>query len=609
MTESENTKITYPLDVTWLQRRQKKLRRWLKKSLTTSPVRLAILGGSTTSEVANYIELFLLDAGVNIDIYQSDYNQFYQEAMFDNEALDTFNPQIIYIHTSSVNIPSWPEPVDSDSQVNDKIENTFKYFQSVWQSLHGKYSATVIQNNFELPFSRPLGNIDASVKVGKTHFIHAVNQKFAEFAETNTNFILHDLNYLSAWFGLARWYDKTQWYAYKYAMSSDAFPELGHSISKQIMAVLGLSKKALVCDLDNTLWGGVIGDEGLNGIQIGHEGAEAQAFTEVQQYLKSLHQRGILLTVCSKNDTNNAQEGFSHPDSILSLADFSEFQANWRNKDENIEKIATSLNIGLDSLVFIDDNAIEREWVSNNLHSVEVPNIGEDVTQYITALDKANLFELVTLSAEDTSRAAMYTHNEERQKLQRSFENYNDYLKSLDMHATIVPFDNLSLARITQLTNKTNQFNLTTRRYSAQEITSFMHCPKHLCLYGRLSDKFGDNGIVSVIIGTEHEKTLTIDLWLMSCRVFKRKMEMAMFSELIRHAKARNINKLVGQYLPSKKNGLVREHYSALGFQRFSEDTDGNIRWILTLNNAQVEHDLPITIANEPLDTSNSPNA
>lgn len=596
MTESENARITYPLDIAWLQRRQKKLRRCLKESLNTPPIRLAILGGSTTSEVANYIELFLLDAGVNVDIYQSDYNQFYQEAIFDNEALNTFNPQVIYIHTSSVNITSFPEAIDSDAQVNNKIDNTFQYFQTVWGSLHSKYSATIIQNNFELPFSRPLGNIDASVKNGKTHFTHALNQKFSAYAEAHNHFILHDLNYLAAWFGLARWYDKTQWYAYKYAMSSDAFPELGHSISQQILAVLGLSKKAIVCDLDNTLWGGVIGDDGLNGIQIGQEDPQAQAYTEVQQYLKSLHQRGILLTVCSKNELENAQHGFSHPDSILSLSDFSEFKANWQNKDENIEHIANSLNIGLDALVFIDDNASEREWVANNLNSVTVPDIGRDVTQYITILDKANLFELVTLSAEDTSRAAMYGHNRARQQLQREFENYNDYLQSLEMQATITPFEDLSLSRITQLTNKTNQFNLTTRRYSAQEITAIMHSPNHLCLYGRLRDKFGDNGIVSVIIGTQHENTLTIDLWLMSCRVFKRKMEMAMFSELIRHAKARNINKLIGQYIPSKKNSLVSKHYELLGFQHFSEDKDGNTKWVLLINDAQFEHELPITI-------------
>ncbi|OEE67816.1 FkbH like protein [Enterovibrio norvegicus FF-33] len=599
MTETTNIKIAYPLDVALLQRRQKKLRRTLKASLTAPPLRVAILGGSTTSEVANYIELFLLNRGVNVEIYQSDYNQFYQEALFDNDALDAFNPQVIYLHTSSVNLTRWPVPTDLDADVSVKIADTFDDFHSVWQALHVKYQATIIQNNFELPFSRPLGNIDASAVTGKTRFTNALNARFAEYAEQDGNFILHDLNYLSAWFGLERWFNKTQWFAYKYAMSSDAFPELGHSVANQILAVVGLSKKAIVCDLDNTLWGGVIGDDGLKGIQIGHESAEAEAYTELQQYLKALHQRGVLLTVCSKNDIENAKQGFSHPDSILTLSDFSEFKANWENKDQNIEQIAESLNIGLDSLVFLDDNASERALVASNLSSVAVPNIGQDVTQYITALDKAGWFELVSLNPEDVTRAAMYAHNQERQQLQCEFENYDDYLRSLDMHAMIAPFDELALPRITQLTNKTNQFNLTTQRYSAQEMTSVMHSPRHLSLYGRLRDKFGDNGIVSVIVGAEQESTLTIDLWLMSCRVFKRKMEQAMFAELVRHAKARNLQRLVGRYVPSKKNGLVSDHYASLGFQRLSESEEGSSQWEYVIDEHQAELDLPLVIMRE----------
>ena len=207
MAESENVRIAYPLDVAWLQRRQKKMRRRLKQSLTTPPLRVAILGGSTTSEVANYIELFLLDAGINVDVYQSEYDQFYQESVFDNEVLDAFNPQVIYLHTSSVNIKSWPEATDSDLQVKEKITNTVNHFQSVWLALQSKYSAPIIQNNFELPFSRPLGNIDASATVGKTRFTHALNERFADYAAANANFILHDLNYLASWIGLERWYN------------------------------------------------------------------------------------------------------------------------------------------------------------------------------------------------------------------------------------------------------------------------------------------------------------------------------------------------------------------------------------------------------------------
>jgi len=596
LTDPVPTKIGYPLDVAYLQRRHKKIRRTLKQSVSGPCLRIAILGGSTTNEVANYIELFLLNEGINVEIYQSDYNQFYQEAVFENQALKEFNPKIIYIHTSSVNITQWPALSDDEEQVNEKLEEQFNYFVAIWTALAGQYQATIIQNNFELPFVRPLGNLDGSAANGKTHFIVALNAKFAEYARDHSNFILHDLHYLASWFGLERWYKKLEWYAYKYAMSSDAFPELGYSVANQIKATLGLSKKAIVCDLDNTLWGGVIGDDGLSGIQIGNENAEAQVYTELQYYLKELHQRGILLNVCSKNDSDNARSGFSHTDSVLNLDDFSEFVANWENKDSNIEQIALSLNIGQDSLVFLDDNPGERELVSKNLPLVSVPDLGEDITRYINILDKAGFFELVSLSREDTQRAQMYVNNRVRNQLQKEYDNYHDYLRSLEMEALIKPFDEESLPRITQLANKTNQFNLTTQRYSVQEMTAFMQSDSHIAIYGRLKDKFGDNGIVSVILGEEKETEIFITLWLMSCRVFKRQLERAMFSELIRHAEERNAVKLIGKYIPSKKNGLVRELYKELGFTCTSEDENGISHWELLLAGYTISSDIPISI-------------
>ena len=596
LTDLVHTKIGYPLDVAYLQRLHKKLRRTLKQSVSGPCLRLAILGGSTTNDVANYIELFLLNEGVNVEIYQSDYNQFYQEAVFENQALKEFNPKIIYIHTSSVNITEWPAPSDNEEQVNAKLDEQFNYFAAIWTALADQYQATIIQNNFELPFVRPLGNFDGSATNGKTHFTLVLNAKFAGYARDHSNFILHDLHYLASWFGLERWYKKLEWYAYKYAMNSDAFPELGYSVTNQIKAILGLSKKAIVCDLDNTLWGGVIGDDGLSGIQIGNENAEAQVYTELQCYLKELHQRGILLTVCSKNDSDNAKSGFSHTDSVLNLDDFSEFVANWENKDSNIEQIALSLNIGQDSLVFLDDNPSERELVSKNLPLVTVPNLGEDITQYINILDKAGFFELVSLNREDTQRAQMYVNNQARNQLQKEYDNYDDYLRSLEMEALIKPFDEESLPRITQLANKTNQFNLTTQRYSVQEMTAFMQSDSHIAIYGRLKDKFGDNGIVSVILGEEKENAIFITLWLMSCRVFKRQLERAMFSELIRHAEERNADKLIGKYIPSKKNGLVRELYKELGFTWISEDENGISHWELLLGGYTIRSDIPISI-------------
>lgn len=596
MSDSLHTKISYPLDVAYLQRRHKKLRRSLKQSVSGNSLRLAILGGSTTNEVANYIELFLLNEGVNVEIYQSDYDQYFQEAVFENRALEDFSPEYIYIHTSCMNITQWPAFSDDQKRVDEKLEEQFNHFAAVWTALAERYQATIIQNNFELPFVRPLGNLDASAANGKTRFVLALNAKFAEYANHHTNFILHDLHYLASWFGLERWYNRLEWYAYKFAMHSDAFPELGYSIANQVTATMGLSRKAIVCDLDNTLWGGVIGDDGVSGIQIGNEGAEAQVFAELQRYLKDLHERGILLAVCSKNDSDNAKAGFSHPDSVLNLEDFGEFVANWENKDVNIEQIALSLNIGQDSLVFLDDNPGERELVSKNLPWVTVPNLGEDITRYINILDKSGYFELVSLNREDIQRAQMYVDNQERKQLQKEYANYDDYLRSLEMEASIKPFDEESLPRITQLTNKTNQFNLTTQRYSIQEMTAFMQSDTHVTLYGRLKDKFGDNGIVSVILGEEKDDTIVITLWLMSCRVFKRQLELAMFSELIRHAEKSNARSLVGKYIPSKKNGLVGKLYKELGFTCTSEDANGMSHWELDLSEYKVRSDIPISI-------------
>ena len=589
-------KIRYPLDVPLLQRHQKKMRRSLKKQLTQEPLRIAVLGGSTTNEVCQFLELFLLNEGINVETYESGYNQFYQEAVFDNSELDAFNPQVIYIHTSSVNIADWPDLSADESAVEQLLKNSFDYYHAVWQALGSKYNATIIQNNFELPFSRPLGNLDGSAVCGKTRFTQKLNNLFSEYSQTHSGLILHDINYLSAWFGLGRWYDKAQWYAYKYAMSSDAVPELAYSVAAQVKASLGLSKKAVVCDLDNTLWGGIIGDDGLNGIKIGQENADAEAFSDLQHYLKALHQRGVLLAVCSKNEDENARLGFTHPDSVLGLKDFSAFEANWNNKDLNIETIAKTLNIGLDSLAFLDDNPSERNLVSNTHPAVAVPDIGDNITDYIRYLDKACLFELISLNKEDIQRADMYAQNQQRQQLQSQHQNYGDYLLSLNMQATIKPFDDVSLERVAQLTNKTNQFNLTTYRYGFQEMESFMQSSSHITLYGRLTDKFGDNGIVSVVVGEQKADALHIQLWLMSCRVFKRDLEWAMFRELRNHARKAGITSLIGHYIPTKKNGLVKEHYQTLGFKNTSMEEDGSSWWEYDVTDTDLNRDIPMTI-------------
>lgn len=596
MDNNTNQRLSYPLDYPFIQRHQKKLRRELKARLSQPAMRVAVLGGSTTQEVSNYIELFLLQAGVNVEIFESDYNRFYESALFDDGALKAFDPQIIYLHTSSVNVTGWPAVDSTQTSIDAFIGQLVHRFQSVWTALTEKFNASIIQNNFELPGTRPLGNQDAIQAAGRSYITRQINQRFAEHAQNTSGFILHDLNYLSARFGLDRWYDPAQWYAYKFAMSREAFIEVGYSVAAQIKAAVGLVKKVVICDLDNTLWGGVIGDDGLDGIQVGAGNATAEGFSDLQTYLKALRERGILLAVCSKNERQNAEDGFTHPDSVLKLDDFSAFQANWNHKPGNIEQIARDLNLGLGAMVFLDDNPAERAIVAQNLPAIAVPDIGDDSTRYIHFLDRSGLFEQPSLSQDDFQRASMYAQNQQRTELENASQNYGDYLQSLQMTATIEPVNSMALPRAAQLINKTNQFNLTGLRFTEQEVAGFMDSPDYLTLYGRLTDRFGDNGIVSVIVGERQGSELHIRCWVMSCRVFKREMEAAMLSGLLSLAKENGIDNVIGYYVPREKNGLVKDFYQESGFQLLHCSDDNSSQWQYSIGSEMPERDIPITI-------------
>jgi FkbH-like protein len=339
----------------------------------------------------------------------------------------------------------------------------------------------------------------------------------------------------------------------------------------------------LVLDLDNTLWGGVIGDDGPDKIVIGRETPRGEAFTAFQEYLVRLKDRGVLLAVCSKNDDAMARRGFAHPDSVLKLSDFAAFVANWEPKHQNIEAIARQLNLGLDSFVFIDDNPAERHLVQAQLPMVAVPNVGDDVCRYPAIVDAARYFEPISLSAEDAQRTQLYAQNAEREALAQTFEDYGAYLDSLAMVGEIDAFSPVYLDRITQLTNKTNQFNLTTRRYTKPEMEAVAADPGYITLYGRLTDVFGDNGLVSVVIGRREEQTLHVDLWLMSCRVLKRGMEDAMLDALVLRARGVGVDRIVGHYIATPRNGMVADHYEKLGFTRIPGDNSDRTSWTLRI--------------------------
>ena len=331
------------------------------------------------------------------------------------------------------------------------------------------------------------------------HLINQLNLEFAKSAREITNLHINDINYLSSYVGLKNWLDKSLWYQAKYALSFDAIPDLAFDLSKIINSIFGRTKKCLILDLDNTCWGGVIGDDGLDAIHIGTETALAESYTSFQKYTKELKDRGITLAVCSKNDLQNAKEGFEHPDSILKLNDFTSFKANWEPKHQNILDIAKEINIGIDSLVFIDDNPVERDLVTSQISSISVPDVGSDVIDFIDYIDRNGYFEPITLSSDDINRNQYYEDNKKRTNERAVFKSYNEFLSSLEMTAEIKPFSSVYLDRIVQLTNKTNQFNLTTKRYTAGEIDNIANSDKYIKLYGKLSDKYGDNGLSSCI--------------------------------------------------------------------------------------------------------------
>lgn len=576
--------LEYPFDSAYIMKKKKSL----KKSLLSDgkmriKKKIGVLGGSTTADIVRVMELFLLDCGIEPEFWESEYARFWQDGVFGNEELESFKPDIIYIHTSLRNLNFMPEPGMAAQQVDEGFNSELERFRQLWDSIEKRYGCPVIQNNFELPYYRLMGNSEATYPFGRVNFVTRLNLAFYSEAQKRSGFYINDINWLSSAYGLERWSAPEYWYMYKYSLDLNAIPELAFQVSNIIKSVFGKNKKALALDLDNTMWGGIVGDDGPENLEIGQETGTAQAYYEFQQYVKAYKKIGVLLTVCSKNEEENALAGLSHPEGAVTPEDFTVIKANWLPKDKNISDIARELNILPEAVVFCDDNPAEREIVRAQVEGVAVPEIGE-VTAYIRVLDRSGFFEVTSLSEDDLKRNEMYKANIARANSMAKFESYEDYLLSLEMTAEIQPFKPLYIQRITQLTNKSNQFNLTTKRYTQSEMEEISRSNQYITLYGKLTDKFGDNGVVSVVIGKKNGDTLNIDLWLMSCRVLKRDMELAMLDSLVEAAAKQGISRLVGVYIPTAKNKMVKDFYpDVLGFSSVSEDSQGVTVWELDI--------------------------
>lgn len=575
--------LEYPFDSALILKKRRALKRELiEKNKELTDVRIAFLCGATADDIISSAELFLLNYGIRAIIYKSEYDRWWEDGVFSNAELEAFGPDIVYICTSAVNIKSCPTPGMTDEQTEELFKTEYSRFERLWNALK-RFNCTIIQNNFDPPMTAFGGSYDCYNGAG--YLTARLNLAFAEYARSRENFYLCDIDRTAAEVGLNNWQDSGAWFMYKYPCARNAAPILAYKFSLIVKSLYGKNKKLLVLDCDNTLWGGVIGDDGADGIVIGKETAEGEAFYAFQSYIKRLSQAGIALAVVSKNDEENALAGINHPEGALNADDFAMIKADWERKDKNLLDIINAIGLTPGAAVFADDNPAERKIVKDSLPEVETPEL-DAPENYIKAIENGGYFELTLVSSDDLDRKEMYRKNAERVQLFSLASDYGEYLKSLEMRAKIAPFKPLYIQRITQLTNKSNQFNLTTKRYSLAQMQQIMDDENYITLYGKLSDRFGDNGVVSVMIAKRTAADVCeIELWLMSCRVLKRDMEYAMLDGLVKAAKQTGVKKLIGRYIPTAKNKMVKDHYALMGFKKLTETETGESVYELEIEN------------------------
>jgi FkbH-like protein len=569
------------------------LYRVLKKIKSTRApsrtIRIAVLGSMTTHQLLDLLDLYLQAGRIAAEFYESDYGTLNQEFLDPTSGLHQFQPDLVLIFTSWRDLKLTPELNDSREEVRRKVDAEIAVWTSLWRIAREKLRCQVIQSNFAAPPWRVMGNLEARHPAGFSRFISLVNHALEDNAPPEVT--IHDVDQLAAASGRWDWGDDRFFHQAKLPCSPEHLVDYAHSLASLILAQSGAGRKCLVLDLDNTLWGGVIGDDGLGGIRLGQGDPESEAFLAFQRYVKSLGERGVILAVCSKNNDSTAREVFQkHPEMVLRLDDISCFIANWDDKATNLARIAELLNIGLNSLVFFDDNPAERSIVRRLRPEVAVPEVPDDPAYYIRALDRQRYFETMTISAEDLKRTEFYRADSKRQALESSAMDLNAFLESLDMVARIEPVVASTVERTAQLINRSNQFNLTTRRYTNADVLNLMTNPDWVTRTISLRDRFGDNGLISVLLARTESDTLIIDTWLMSCRVLKRGVERLLLNNVVAAASRRGLKRVIGEYIPTPKNDLVREHYRALGFIQIDGETPGHTYWELRVGDQWKPH-------------------
>jgi FkbH-like protein len=553
-----------------------------------SRVRLAVLSSCTVDHLFPAIRVGGLRRRLVFDLYKGAFGQYRQEILDPASSLRAFAPEIILLSlTAREAIAGVPLGVTAD-EAERAVARTTDELCELWTSARNNFGALIIQQSFLDVSDSLFGSYDRLVPGAPIRLVARLNERVAD-AAARDRVLLLDVARASAREGIDAWFDVTRWLQGKIEIAPQAASTYGELVSRVVAAQRGQSRKCLVLDLDNTLWGGVIGDDGLDGIVLGEGSALGEAHLALQRFAKLLKERGIILAVCSKNDLGVAELAFrDHPEMALRRSDIAAFVANWTDKAENLRAIAQQLNIGLDSLVFVDDNPVERARVRESLPMVAVPELPSDAANYVRCIADAGYFEAVSFTDEDRDRAGQYAANAERETLRTASQGIEPFLRGLDMRMEFGPVAPVDLARTTQLINKTNQFNTTTRRYTAEDVAKFASSPENLALQFRLVDRFGDNGLVSVMVMRPvvgGPDVLEIDTWVMSCRVFGRELEFEVMNVAVEFARSRGVRELRADYIPTEKNGIVSDLFGRLGFSSRPESDLGNgaSRWFLKI--------------------------
>lgn len=571
----------YSIDSMSIINESRRLAKIIKKEPLKTNIKIAVLGTSSIQYIVMVLRYLLHEEGVDAEIYEGEFNGITMEVFDESSALYEFSPNIVILITHYLDIKNFPYLLDDDDRICSTVNTNIEYYKNVWNNLSRISNVNILQSNFVIPPEHVLGNLETTKGYSKTEFYRMINNRLTQEAPINVSIV--DIDLIADYIGKYNWFDYKAYFLSKAPCKVEYIPFFVEPFKKQILALKGNTKKCIVLDLDNTLWGGVVGDLGYDGIQIDPNNAVGEAYRYFQNYLLELKNRGIILAVCSKNDEENAKEPFiKNKNMILKLDDISCFIANWNNKADNVKKIAAELNIGVDSLVFFDDNPAEREIVRTFVPGCHVVEVPQDPAMYVLQLDKENPFEWLQITKEDLLRSNSYIENRSRNSLQTQFVNYDDYLKALEMSGHVGKLDDKDVPRFTQLLNKSNQFNLRTKRYSEGDIQEIINSDKGQCIYVDLKDKFSQYGIISCAVLRKEGLDCFIESWVMSCRVLKRSVEDLMFEGVCEVAKELGCKKLIGEYIPSAKNSMVKDFYSLLGFTLI-DDNSGIKRYELVL--------------------------